>query len=198
MLDLPPLAGYTVPGAHPDNPEDTMPVNISCHTCNTAFTLPESALGAQFQCDNCGAALVIPAPVGRPSEPQEESNWQATIAVTCVALVLVCVAVGVGEWLSSARDDRPPATVGPAATAAPTPTPTLLATAAGAFGTLVFLTLATLVYLLPSIVASVRNHHNAAAICILNLLLGCTFIGWVMALVWSATEVRKQGHPQQQ
>jgi hypothetical protein len=44
-------------------------------------------------------------------------------------------------------------------------------------------------YLLPAIVAAVRRHHNENAIFILNVLLGWTFVGWVVALVWSATRV---------
>jgi hypothetical protein len=42
-------------------------------------------------------------------------------------------------------------------------------------------------YFLPWVVALLRRHRNATAIFILNLLLGWTFIGWVVALVWSFT-----------
>ena len=47
------------------------------------------------------------------------------------------------------------------------------------------------VYFIPAIVAYSRKHNNSTAILILNLFLGWTFIGWVVALVWSATAVRK-------
>ena len=40
-------------------------------------------------------------------------------------------------------------------------------------------------YFLPSIVAFARSKRDAASILILNLLLGWTAIGWVIALVWS-------------
>lgn len=46
-------------------------------------------------------------------------------------------------------------------------------------------------YLLPSFIAGMRKHQNTAAIVILNILLGWTFIGWVIALVWSFTAVNK-------
>ena len=49
-----------------------------------------------------------------------------------------------------------------------------------------------LVYFLPSIVAVQRRHHNSNAILILNLFLGWTFLGWVAALVWACTQVKKQ------
>lgn len=46
-------------------------------------------------------------------------------------------------------------------------------------------------YLLPGIIALLRQHHNAAAIVALDLFLGWTFIGWVAALVWALTAVRR-------
>lgn len=52
-----------------------------------------------------------------------------------------------------------------------------------------------LVYFLPALVASGRHHHNAGAIVVLNLFLGWTFLGWVVALVWASTAVdrRREG-----
>ena len=46
-------------------------------------------------------------------------------------------------------------------------------------------------YFVPSLVAAGRAHHNSGAIGLLNLFLGWTFIGWVVALVWAATEVHQ-------
>ena len=42
-------------------------------------------------------------------------------------------------------------------------------------------------YFLPSIVGSVRKKANNGAIFALNLLLGWTVLGWVVALVWALT-----------
>ena len=42
------------------------------------------------------------------------------------------------------------------------------------------------IYFIPALVALVRNHHNKLAICLLNVFLGWTLIGWIVALVWSA------------
>lgn len=49
-----------------------------------------------------------------------------------------------------------------------------------------------LVYLLPWFIAAWRDHNNQGAIALLNLLLGWTFLGWVAALVWSATNNVKE------
>ena len=40
-------------------------------------------------------------------------------------------------------------------------------------------------YFLPSIVAMVRKVKNIAAIIVLNVFLGWTFLGWVGSLVWA-------------
>lgn len=42
------------------------------------------------------------------------------------------------------------------------------------------------IYFLPTIVAFLTHHKNKLSIFFLNLLLGWTFIGWVIALVWAA------------
>ena len=40
-------------------------------------------------------------------------------------------------------------------------------------------------YLFPTIIVMARNHHNAAAISLLNLTLGWTVLGWFAALALS-------------
>jgi T4 superinfection immunity protein len=47
-------------------------------------------------------------------------------------------------------------------------------------------------YFLPSIVAGARAHQSTAAIFVLNMLLGWTMIGWVVALIWSLSAVWRQ------
>jgi len=49
------------------------------------------------------------------------------------------------------------------------------------------LIVAVLIYFLPTIVALSRGHLSALAIFFLNLLLGWTLIGWLIAFVWSCT-----------
>lgn len=71
----------------------------------------------------------------------------------------------------------------------------LLASSSSALSTL-FLTVVVplailVVYLLPAWIAIMRKHHQTAAILLLNLLLGWTALGWIAALVWSATSTRR-------
>ncbi len=42
-------------------------------------------------------------------------------------------------------------------------------------------------YFAPTIIAGLRRKKNAVAIFLLNLLLGWTIIGWIVALIWSVT-----------
>ena len=59
-------------------------------------------------------------------------------------------------------------------------------------GALLFL-VAAVVYFAPSAVAAARNHQQRGAIITLNVLLGWTLLGWIAALVWAMTAVRKPG-----
>ena len=42
-------------------------------------------------------------------------------------------------------------------------------------------------YFIPSIVAFKRNHSSKVGILLLNIFLGWTFLGWIVALIWSVT-----------
>ena len=41
------------------------------------------------------------------------------------------------------------------------------------------------VYFFPTICAAIRKHENESAIGLTNLLLGWTFIGWAVCLIWA-------------
>lgn len=43
------------------------------------------------------------------------------------------------------------------------------------------------VYLIPGIVASMRGHRNRLAIWALDVLVGWTVLGWIVALIWALT-----------
>jgi hypothetical protein len=65
----------------------------------------------------------------------------------------------------------------------PSPAPLLNGQEMGLF---IFLMLfSTLMYFIPALVG--MRHKQAGAIFVLNLFLGWTFVGWVIALVWACT-----------
>jgi CDP-diglyceride synthetase len=51
-----------------------------------------------------------------------------------------------------------------------------------------FCILCAILYFLPAIIASRREHRNRNAILMLDLLAGWTFVGWVVAMVWACTD----------
>ena len=50
-----------------------------------------------------------------------------------------------------------------------------------------YIILYALLYFIPWFVALGRGHNNTTSIFILTLFLGWSFVGWVVALVWSFT-----------
>lgn len=40
-------------------------------------------------------------------------------------------------------------------------------------------------YFLPTLIAAVRGHHSLLALALLNLFLGWTLLGWLLALAWA-------------
>jgi hypothetical protein len=54
--------------------------------------------------------------------------------------------------------------------------------------TLILLCIVFGAYFLPSIWAYYVNHKKKETILIINLFLGWTFVGWVVALAWSGTQ----------
>jgi len=42
-----------------------------------------------------------------------------------------------------------------------------------------------ILYFLPFLIVSFRQHKNILAIFLLNLALGWTFLGWIAALIWA-------------
>ena len=70
------------------------------------------------------------------------------------------------------------------------------ASGAGAgIGALFLFLIIAAMYLVPTIVAVARHHHQTGAIVVINLLLGWTFIGWVVALAMACGAVRAPGAP---
>ena len=47
-------------------------------------------------------------------------------------------------------------------------------------------------YLLPTIAAFNRHHHNAVPIMLVNLVFGWTVLGWFAAFVWALTRVETE------
>ena len=56
---------------------------------------------------------------------------------------------------------------------------------------IIYFMIVFIIYFIPSLFISDKKH--ATGIFILNLLLGWTFIGWVVALVWAISDEKVAG-----
>jgi len=50
------------------------------------------------------------------------------------------------------------------------------------------------VYFVPTIIAIIRHTRNVLGIVLLNIFGGWTFVGWVIALVWSIRDKKQAGY----
>lgn len=58
---------------------------------------------------------------------------------------------------------------------------------------MIVITLLTLVYFIPALIAGQRQHRNGAPLFIINLVAGWTLIGWVCCLAWSFSDNVNKG-----
>ncbi len=56
-----------------------------------------------------------------------------------------------------------------------------------------FIGLLFIIYFVPTVVGFVRDHPNKFPILALNLFLGWSFIGWVVALIWALSNPSPSG-----
>jgi hypothetical protein len=52
---------------------------------------------------------------------------------------------------------------------------------------LLYFAILFIIYFIPAIVAGARRHRQTLAIVVLNVFLGWSGLGWLVALVWSCT-----------
>ena len=57
---------------------------------------------------------------------------------------------------------------------------------------IILMLLSIFVYLLPGIIATRRKHKNAAPIWIVDIFLGWTGVGWVVALAWACANKKAE------
>ena len=58
-------------------------------------------------------------------------------------------------------------------------------------GAVALVPLTLLLWLSPGLIATIRGHQQAAPIWVVTVLLSWTGIGWVVALAWSLSAVRR-------
>jgi hypothetical protein len=162
--------------------------NTTCRHCGVNVEYPKEDGGQMSPCPKCGKNIILienakggvektamreiggSAPSSASSifyaakpNPPSEPIW-GRIVIIVIAGWLVVLTIG---WLSYGHWHE----IGN-----------------GIFGIGIFIVLAAIslaIYFLPTYIAVKRHHKNILAILVLNLLLGWTFLGWVVSLVWA-------------
>jgi Superinfection immunity protein len=111
------------------------------------------------------------------------------LAAAAATPALASFAGPTGQQILDSAKEPPPSTAIPFPTPLPSRIPRTAERAPNppSGGFYVVVTVLFVGYFFPAIVAALRHHRNADAICVLNLFLGWTFLGWVAAIVWAMT-----------
>src|SRR5689334_20224764 len=107
--------------------------HVVCFACKTELRVPNKLMSRRITCLRCGERLTTIRGEAPGSEPQ--GHWQV-VAITAVTAVVIAI-----TWLILATR---PAVLGTVATG-------------------VLIGLGFLIYIAPSVIAFVRQHHNRAA-----------------------------------
>ena len=78
----------------------------------------------------------------------------------------------------------------PMTTAAPWTQPFDVGSRSAGPSTLAVLLVIVALYFLPVLVAVLRRHHQLAPIVVVNVFLGWTYVGWVIALAWAVSHLK--------
>ena len=62
-------------------------------------------------------------------------------------------------------------------------------------GAIALFILAIIFYLLPCVIAAVRNARHSGMIFFINLVFGWTVLGWIAALIWAIAEAPEEPRP---
>lgn len=162
------------------------------------ITLSSLAL-AQYKCVENGRTWYTDTPCQNEQRPPQQTKEQNTAAEIQAAFERDIAAKQAAEVQAQIDNHKRQLAATAEKTAKKSEQPTQLTTTKPApsgwsiwnLGIL-GLVLGFVLYIIPTLVAYSRNHHQRAAITIINLFLGWTFIGWVGALAWSVSAVKKQ------
>ncbi len=154
----------------------------NCQLCNGQITFPLRLAGKTTQCPHCQTETLLFAPpsaealraeqvrAGLQKSQQKKQMWVNIIGWSAICGVLLAI-------LFFLR---------PSASDLKTGVGSYFAGVTGIISIIVGL----FVYFIPTIIG--LRKRNAVAIFMLNLFLGWTFIGWVVALVWAFTVDNEQ------
>lgn len=140
-----------------------------CQNCPHVITFEDGQQGSTVECPQCHLETLLFIPHQSQIQPVRTTvNWWSWILIS----IALCAVVGVMAGFMIMDGTNPLLAVAVSLLIC-------IATIGGIF-----------FYFLPALVAWHKSKRNFTAIFVLNLCVGWTFIGWVVALVWAFTEDR--------
>lgn len=110
--------------------------------------------------------------IGKNAEARPRRRVNFAMIGTVVLLTVIVVG-GIGYFVTNSTGEQ-------------------IRTVATALGMIVAGVVVAVLYALPSGIAIARNHQQVGPIMIVNILLGFTYVGWVVALAMSVSEVKRR------
>lgn len=151
-------------------------IDFECPHCHGGFKFERSefqarqiaggyALGQLVPCPHCQGEVTVCLPLDPPIAKRQNHRWRVFSVIGLVVVTLLVVVI-VKFGIS-----------------APSLTRAQSEALGEGGGAIILICIGAVFYFIPSFVA--HNKKNSTAIFLLNLFLGWTFLGWVVALVWA-------------
>jgi hypothetical protein len=145
---------------------------VTCPECEHESVAPRELIGLEWACPKCGSSFVVedgdPRAPLRRRKRNRRGPWVAMFFLCLSGLFVFGLMAFAVSHAEVARNDGNNA---------------LLIAALLIFG--------LLIYLFPTLIATLRGHNNTVPIFVINLFFGWSLLGWVVALVWATINPRK-------
>lgn len=177
---------------------------VNCPECGKESSAPRDLIGLEWDCPHCGESFVVREDGASVPVPVRRRRKQGFPVVAVVGICVLATVAALVLVATVKRAANPPAKVVKKAEpreekmrADPLDDPDLEFDKDGNWvkrrmdvANIVVALFLLPIYLAPSIIALLRRHNNLPPIIVVNVLLGCFFIGWVVALAWSLTDLK--------
>jgi len=146
---------------------------VTCPECDHEAIAPRELIGVKWACPSCGTRFIVSD--GDRSAPQR--RWGNRFGPWVVAAGLGVAGLFVFGLLAVAVSRARPADPKPSDLGIVLEGVAVILVGVG-------------VYFAPTVVARARGHNNLAPIVVVNLFLGWTLVGWVIALAWAVADFK--------
>lgn len=181
-------------------------IAFTCPVCRKSLKAPDEAAGRDARCSGCRATFAIPYPGDTgpvemvDDEPlfvrrRRRSNAPPAIAIAAVfllgAITVLVVVIALMRNSSPREIDSTRNEPARTTTADDDDDSYWVEEKTGKpLKYWIRLAIGLIVYFTPSAIAIARGHNNIVPVLVVNFFLGCTLLGWVVALAWAFTDLK--------